>query len=146
MLEPYSYEDKCDYLHTCHKQISEEDEAFILEVATNIGEVQMLLNLDVPAFKEYVELVIDNISEVQMGNAFKIGEKIALKDDNKYDLRLFWRAFSCLCVDRMVGEDALKYAVAVAITGDALQQLSIKGINKDMLFSTWVLDIRSEWR
>ena len=146
MLEPYSYEDKCDYLHTCQKQVSEEDEAFILEVAINIGEVQALLDLDIKAFKEYVELVIDNISEVQISNALKIGEKLSIKDDSKYDLRLFWRAFGCLCVDRMVGEDALKYAVAVAMTGNALQQLSIKGINKDMLLSTWILDVRSEWR
>lgn len=144
MLEPYSYEDKCDYLHT-QKPVIEEDEAFILEVATNIGDLQKFLEMNISEFREYVNLVIDNIAEVQGSNAFKIGEKIALKDEDKYNLKLFWRAFSCLCIDRMMGEDALKYAVAVAITGDAIQQLSIKGINKDMLFSTWILDIRSEW-
>lgn len=145
MLEPYSYEDKCDYLSVCSKQLSEEDETFILDVATNIGDLKMFMDIDVAEFRNYVILVIDNIAKVQGSNAFKIGDKISLKEDNKYDLRLFWKAFICLCVDRMVGEDAIKYAVAVAMTGNALQQLSIKGINKDMLFSTWVLDIRSEW-
>lgn len=144
MLEPYTYEDKLDFL-AGEKPLDEEDETFILEVATNIGDLKKFLEMNVGEFRDYVNLVIDNIAEVQGSNAFKIGDKIALKDEDKYNLKLFWRAFSCLCVDRMLGEDALKYAVAVAITGDAVQQLSIKGINKDMLFSTWVLDIRSEW-
>ena len=145
MLEPYSYEDKCDYLSVCNKQLSEEDETFVLEVATNIGDLKMFGDMNIAEFRQYVSLVIDNIAEVQGSNAFKIGDKISLKEDNNYDLRLFWKAFSCLCVDRMTGEDAIKYAVAVAITGNAIQQLSIKGINKDMLFSTWILDIRREW-
>ena len=34
---------------------------------------------------------------------------------------------------------------AVAITGDALQQLSIRGINKQMVFDTWTISIREEW-
>ena len=144
MLEPYTYEDKLDFL-AWEKQLDEEDEAFILEVAANLGDLQKFLAINIKEFRDYVNLVIDNIAVVQGSNAFKIGDKISLKDDDKYNLKLFWRAFSCICVDRMTGEDALKYAVAVALTGDAIQQLSIKGINKDMLFSSWVLDIRSEW-
>ena len=145
MLEPYTYENKCDFLECQPNQPKCEN--FMLSVASNLGELSELMNLDVQAFQDYVNLVIDNIAEVSGSNAFKISEKINLKDDkDKYDLRLFWRAFSSLCIDRMMGaDDPLKYANAVAITGDNLQQLSIRGINKQMLFDTWLLSIREAW-
>lgn len=149
MLEPYSYEDKCDYIEGQGVPEFEEDENFILEVASNCGEVQQMLNMDVHQFKAYVNLVIDNIAEVSGSNAFKIGDKIALKDgEDKYDLRLFWKAFNAVCVDRMKEPDAsdpLKYGRAIAVTGEALSQLNIRGINKQMLFDTWLLSIREDW-
>lgn len=147
MLEPYSYEDKCDYLDTNAKRPSEEDVEFILEVASNIGEVQTMLDMDISAFKNYVTLVVDNIAEVSGSNAFKIGEKLAFKDEeDKYGLKLFWKAFNAICVDRMTtGDDPLKYARAIAVTGDYSQQLNIRGINKQMLFDNWLLSIREEW-
>lgn len=145
MLEPYSYEEKCDYLAIQPEQ--PECENFMLSIASNIGELHDLMAMDINAFKDYVNLVIDNIAEVSDSNSFKIGDKIALKDDSdKFDLRLFLKAFSSLCVDRMMtADDPLKYANAVAITGDSLQQLSVRGINKQMLFDTWVIAIREEW-
>lgn len=146
MLEPYTYEDKCDYLHT-HNNLTEEEETFVLNVASNLGEVAELAKLNIAEFQDYVNLVIDNIAEVSDSNSFKIADKIALKDDSdKYDLRLFWRAFNTICVDRMMNsDDPLKYANAVAITGDALQELHIRGINKTMLIDRWILDIREAW-
>lgn len=147
MLEPYSYEDKCDYIDTLADRISDDDMEFMLAVATNPGDINKFKSMDIKAFTDYVKLVIDNIAEVSGSNAFKIADKIALKDEeDKYNLKLFWRAFSAICVDKMTTEDdPLKYARAVAITGDSLQQLVIKGINRTMLFDTWLLDIRSEW-
>jgi DNA polymerase III delta prime subunit len=146
MLEPYTYEDKCDYIDTQDNRLPDETVEFILDVATTIGDIRRFFNLDIEEFIKYVNLVVDNIAEVSGSNAFKIADKIALKDeDDKYDLRLFWKAFSSVCIDRLNASADLQYGRAVAITGDALQQLSIRGINKSMLFDSWLLDIRSEW-
>lgn len=146
MLEPYSYEDKCDYIDTQPTKVDNDVMEFVLEVASNIGEVKALLEMDTIAFRDYVKLVVDNIAEVSGSNAFKIADKVALKDDtDKYDLALFWKAFRSECIDKMRGDEPLKYAKAVALTGDSLSQLSIKGINKQMLFDAWLLDIRNEW-
>lgn len=149
MLEPYTYEDKCDYIEQQGVPEFEEDENFILDVASNLGEVQQLLNMDISQFRKYVDLVVDNVAEVSDSNAFKIGDKIALKDEeDKYDLRLFFKAFKSICNDRMKNpdeQDPLKYGRAIAITGEKLSQLNIKGINKQELFDTWILDIREEW-
>ena len=146
MLEPYSYADKCDYIEQQGVPEFEEDENFILDVASNLGEVQQMLNMDIHQFRTYVNLVIDNVAEVSDSNAFKIGDKIALKDeDDKYDLRLFWKAFRSICTDRLKEENDLKYARAIAITGDSLSQLNIRGINKQMLLDNWLLSIREGW-
>jgi len=147
MLAPYTYDDKCDYLDTCEKRPKETDVEFVLEVASNLGEIEQLLNMDINAFRDYVTLVIDNIAEVSDSNAFKIADKIAFKDENdKYNLKLFWKAFNSICVDRMrEGKDPLMYARAIGVTGDYAQQLNIRGINKQMLFCSWVIAIREEW-
>lgn len=147
MLEPYSYEDKCDYIESRSIPEFEEDENFILDIASNCGEVEKLLTMDVHQFRTYVDLVIDNIAEVSRSNAFKIGEKLALKDEtDKYDLTLFWKAFRSVCTDRMKeNDDPLKYARAIAITGESLSHLNIRGINKQELFDIWLLNIREEW-
>ena len=149
MMEPYSYEDKCDYIDQIYdmNKWADDDTDCALEIATAPGDLDFLWTADLPEFLNYVNLVIDNIAEVQGSNAFKIGEKIALKDEeDKYSIRLFWKAFTVLCVVRMKnGNDPLKFARAIAITGEFSQQLNIKGTNKQMLFDNWIIAIREEW-
>lgn len=149
MLEPYSYEDKCDYVNMMYdmNKWTDKETEFALDTATTPGDINYLWSTNLPDFISYVNLVIDNIAEVQDSNAFKIGNNIALKDEeDKYSLKLFWKAFNVLCVDRMKnGDDPLKYARAIGITGEYAQQLNIRGINKQMLFDQWVVSIREDW-
>ena len=147
MLEPYSYEDKCDYINQKYSDIDNELMEFVLDVAVTPGDIDILLETDTFAFKDFVALVVDNIAEVEGSNAFKIAEKLALKDEeDKYNLKLFWKIFNAICVSRMYdSKDPLMYARAIAVTGECSQQLSIKGINKQMLFDTWIISIRQEW-
>lgn len=93
-------------------------------------------------FYDYVQLVVDNIADVSLANAFKIPSKVALKDDAEgYDLRLFWRAFISCCIrDKYVKNK--RVVAAVLITSKYLQQLRIKGINKQMLMDNWIIDVR----
>lgn len=149
MLEPYSYTDKCDYINQMYdmNKWSDEETEFALETATTPGDIDYMWNTDLPAFIDFVNLVIDHIAEVQIGNAFKIGDRIALKDEeDKYSLRLFWKAFTAMCADKLKkADEPLKYARASAITGECARELNIKGTNKQMLFDTWIFLIREEW-
>lgn len=154
MLEPYTYDEKCDFVESIQSRfelsvetLNRDDYDFLLDVCSVPGEIESLLAADISAFSDYVNLVIDNIAEVSGSNAFKISEKIALKDeDDKFSLKLFWKAFNVVCADRMLSDnEPLKYARVVALTGDYLQQLHIRGINKQMLFDSWILDVREEW-
>lgn len=147
MLEPYTYEDKCDYIQYAFENISERDMEFMLDVASTPGELYYLADTNIQEFKDYINLVVDNIAEVSDSNAFKIGDKVAFKDEpEKYDIKIFWKAFNAICVDRMrEGKDPLMYARAIGVTGDFAQQLNIRGINKQMLFDNWLIAIREEW-
>lgn len=94
-------------------------------------------------FYDYVELVVDNISQVSLANAFKIPSKVALKEDAEgYDLKLFWKAFIKIVLERAKdSEDISRYSEWALITSKYLQKLKVTGINKQMLIDNWVLEI-----
>ena len=125
-----------------------DDAEIITSICEVPGDVDLVKSYDPVKFYDYVESVVDNIAETSGSNSFKIGNKIALKDDpEKYDLSLFWRTFMLVCLDRVsrVRENSLKLTKGVKITSNYIQQLNITGINKQSLFDNWVLDIREEW-
>lgn len=110
------------------------------------GDVDLLMQNDPKEFNDYVSLVIGNIAEVSGSNSFKIGNKLNLdgKSEDKFDLVLFWKAFMMKCLEE-VKKSPLKYASGVRITSRYLQDLRINGINKQMCFDNWLLDIRADW-
>ena len=117
----------------------EKKENIIKELCETPGDVEILWNSNPLEFYDYVQLVVDNIAEVSLANAFKIPSKVALKEDAEgYDLRLFWKAFMKVSFD--VGRYNGIYA-----TSKYLQKLRVKGINRSMLMDNWVLEIRELW-
>ena len=124
--------------------VSTEDEKEMLPIIRDLcetpGDVNILVKCGVQDFYDYVQLVVDNIAEVSLANAFKIPSKVALKDDAEgYDLRLFWKAFIKIAFD--MGRYNGVYA-----TSKYLQKLKTKGINRSMLMDSWVLEIRELWQ
>lgn len=111
------------------------------------GDVQKLCEMKPIEFYDYVQLVVDNIAEVSLANAFKIPSKVALKEDDEgYDLRLFWKAFMNVCRDRSYEQNTKEYCECIVVTSKYLQRLKVKGINKQMLIDNWVLEIRNLWQ
>ena len=114
-------------------------EAIIKELCETPGEVD-ILSKDVLLFYDFVQLVVDNIAEVSLANAFKIADKIALKEGAEgYDLRLFWKAFMKVAFDKG------RYN-GVYTTSKYLQKLRTKGVNRQMLFDNWLLEVRELWK
>lgn len=145
-LLPYPTELIMEYIKQRFSDVSTEEIEIMLDICETPGEVEFLYKTGVIALYEYVEKVIDNIAVVSGSNAFKIGNKIAFKDEeDKYDIKLFWKAFMKVCSDRMRVLKDIKYADAIRITSKYMQQLSITGVNKSSTFDLWVLDIRESW-
>lgn len=122
-----------------HANHGEDEEEIVRELCDTPGDVNTLVKMGIKEFYDYVQLVVDNIAEVSLANAFKISSKVALKEDAEgYDLRLFWKAFMKVSFD--VGRYNGIYA-----TSKYLQKLRVKGINRSMLMDNWILEIRELW-
>ena len=99
------------------------------------GEIDLWHSMN-EEFSEFVEKVVDNISTVSGANAFKIADKIKFKDtDEGYDLKLFWKVFQCICLDK-------EQYTRIKVTSKYLAVLRTKAVNKAMLFDAWILEIR----
>ena len=144
-LDGYTYVDIVDYCHSLGVDPVAQD------VCVTPGDVQILKECGVEPFLDYVDLVFDNIAEVGTANSLKIGDKIALKENAQgYDLELFWRAFIRKCMTELGKTDnfdeQVRYSKGSRLTRKYLSELSIRGINKNMLFLDWVLQLRKEWQ
>lgn len=149
-MDKYSVSELYDYAYSLtNSTLHAEEFEVIKNICETPGEINILAGdnkMGILDFYNYVEKVVDNIAVVSGSNSFKVGNKIAFKDSDveKFNLKLFWKAFMSICVSRL-REDPLKYSKGVQITSKYLQDLRIKGINKQSTFDMWVLDIRQEW-
>lgn len=152
-MEPYSCDELNEYLDTIDSTLDNEIRAKLLVICYFPGEIKNFINQcknsvkdDLNAFYDCVDLVRENIAKVSGANAFKIGTKINFKDDtDKYDLKLFWRAFVLSCYNIVKHQQVPKYIEAIFITKNCLRQLENNALNKQMIFDEWVLEIRRKW-
>lgn len=143
-MERYTPKQIYDYAldFTTQSGLDDKEAEIIKSVCSTPGDFDLLDESGILDFYSYVEKVVDNIAEVSGANAFKIADKIALANDDGYDLKLFWKAFVKVCTDRMKEEKNKELAEVVKITSRYLQDLRIVGINKKALFDLWILDVR----
>ena len=144
-MDLYSTDEIIQYLNTVYpKEVAGED--IVREICSTPGEVDTIVKSNVVDFYQYVEKVVDNIDKVSGSNSFKIASEVKLKDtdEDKYDLKLFWKAFMSVLTVRLA-DNIQKYAEGIKITSKYLQELRITGINKQSAFDMWILDIRKAW-
>lgn len=141
MMESYSDADICDWLNENEiNDLTEEDEDFLLDTATNLGEVKQLCSINIQDLKRYVLEVLD----MTINGPHEIVLRIAFDgEDDKFPLRIFWRAFIAICGDlTQTTDNSLMYCQFIAVTGDSLQELSCKEKGERTVFSKWYMNIR----
>lgn len=147
MMETYYDDDKFDYLYEIGTNgLDDEDEEFIVETASNLGDIEGLFSLKIKEFKSFVEASLDNMM-LNASIPHEICSKIAFDDeDDKFPVRLYWKAFITVCGDRMRTEgNSLMYCRFIAITGDALQQTIGNESSTREIFDSWEVAIREEY-
>ena len=152
-MEDYSVDEINQMLYAIKPDATKMEECIIEDIACNYYEIQLLLGYGVEEFYNYVQKVFNHIYKVQSANAFKLAEKLALKnEENKYDVELFLRSFRIMCMDELLnymgtGEDEFNcYYQSIQVTSKTINELSVTGINKLILIDKWILDIRKIWR
>ena len=147
-MDQYTQEDIQDYLD--YKEYTEtlsiEETNIILGVCTNFGEVELIINYDIIAFYNFVEMVVDHLATVSGANAFKIGLKLHYKEgDNGWDITLFMRAVMNIYLEKMRVKPSKQYHQSILVTSVYLAELSITGINKASTIDMWILAMRKIW-
>lgn len=146
-LQPYSYDDLITYYDNNSDivGISGLSKDTVCNIATNPHEINMLCGYG-QEFIDYVNLVIDNISEVEPANAFKSSKSLALKNEPElYDLKLFWETFCDVCLQR-IQTDPLRFANGINVTCPFITQVTTRlGVNLGQLYDSWVFKIREVW-
>ena len=144
IMQPYTKNELEEYMCSLTDSCNGD---LILELSETPGDVRYLLSVGVDDFYEYTEKVVDNIAEVSGANAFKIAEKISLKTDaDGYNLEMFFRIFQHICLQRMHDTDEKdRYLNGITITNHNLLNLNVKGVNRQFVIDSWILEIRRAW-
>ena len=128
-----------------------DNDELALQIATNPGQLGELRALDVKAFYDFCEKVLDNIASVTGVNAFKIGNNFKFKDDGDgYDPILFFECIKLICMNRAQKtqsyKEILAYVFTIQKTNEYKRDFSLTGVKKDSTFDMWILEMRNIWQ
>ncbi|MDD3039702.1 hypothetical protein [Bacteroides sp.] len=144
-MDLYSYKDLMEYIDEKGYTMTAEVKDYVRGLSVSPGDIDMLAEMDITAFKEFTELVLANIGVVNGANALKIGRRFAYKPEEKgWDIKLFMRAIMNLCLHNLEDFD-IRYHKTIQLCGGVITKLSINGIDKKTLVDMWILDMRSVW-
>ncbi len=140
-MDRYTPDEIMQYITEKYGSTADDNIDIFKGICDTPGDADILAKCGVKSFYEYVQLVVDNIAEVSLANAFKIPSKVALKEDAEgYDFTLFLKCMIVVCSDRM--QQNVIYAEVVQCISRYLQKARIKGINRTMLLDNLILDVR----
>lgn len=143
-IAPYTAEELDIFYHDyTHKQ-----NRLIREVCSVPGMMLEMEKIDVEELLEFCNTIVDNIQTVTGVNAFKIVQRIRLKEDgNGYDPELFFHCMKYVLMSRIMDtqtdvRDATLWANMLAKTSRYHQEFNITGVKKDATLDMWVLEMR----
>lgn len=143
-MAPYSAEELDifyhDYTHKCNR--------LIREVCDTPGLMLEMEKIDVEELLEFCNTIIDNIQRVTGVNAFKIVQRIKLKETGEgHDPDLFFHCLKSVLMNRIMdlstdARDATMWANMLAVTSRYHRELNMTGVKKDSTLDMWVLEMR----
>lgn len=151
-MGPYTPMQKEEYLNSVlqksGKSLHSGDRERIVWAADNLGQVERYAAMDVDALYSFCNLVADNIGEVSGVNAFKIGQRIKLKEDGEgYDADLFFQMLTHVLLERIMQntgpDEPAVYAKMLRVCCKYSQELTLTGVKKDATLDMWILAMRS---
>lgn len=142
-MAPYSSEELDLFYHDYTNKMGQ----IIRDVCEVPGMMEDMEKIDVQELVEFCETIVDNIQKVTGVNAFKIVQRIRIKDDGQgHDPELFFHCLKYVLIHRIKQEyDAKlrqKLANMLKITCKYHQEFNVTGVKKDATLDMWVLEMR----
>lgn len=149
-MDNYTDTDITKFINDVDNTLDTSSKLRLQECCTNRYEVELFIKYGIDEFYSYAVKVTNNIYKVQSANAFKLAEKLDIKNDgNGYNIELFLQVVNQIYITELLREtdeiDYKKYGASITATAKTLQKLNITGINRQALIDMWILDIRKIW-
>ncbi len=144
-LDPYTKEELIQYRK--FRGYSELFDEVISLICSSTGQVDELFSYKVDDFYGFCNNVVKNIHIPKSGNAFKITQKIKIKDtDDGYDIELFLSAVKELFYWEARKTKKTQYLQACLITSEAIRKLKSVAVNRLGILDMWIIDVRAVLR
>ena len=143
-MAPYS----SDELDTFYHDYTLKKNRIIRDVCEVPGMMLEMEKIDVEELTEFCDTIIDNIQQVTGVNAFKIVQRIRIKEDgNGHDPELFFHCMKYLLLQRIgdgntPSEELEKLGKMLLVTSKYHREFNITGVKKDATLDMWVLEMR----
>ena len=150
-MAPYTLEQRQEYLdrilEKSAKSLDGAARSLIVCAADNLGQVERYAAMDVEELSDFCNLVVDKIAVVTGVNAFKIGQRIKIKEDGDgYEPDLFFQMLNHVLMRRIMESDGYSdsrvYAKMLRICSKYAQELTLVGVKKDATLDMWILEMR----
>lgn len=150
-MAPYTMQQRQEYLDSLleksAKSLDGEARSLIVCAADNLGQVERYATMDVEELSDFCNLVVDKIAVVTGVNAFKIGQRIKIKEDGDgYEPDLFFQMLNHVLMSRIMESDGYShsrvYAEMIRICSKYAQELTLVGVKKDATLDMWILEMR----
>lgn len=120
----------------------------VIDLSDVPGQIVEFNKIDVNELLNFCETIVDNIQQVTGVNAFKIVQRIRLKEDGEgHDPDLFFHCMKYVLICRII-KDSIpkdkreKLSRMLNITSKYHQEFNMTGIKKDATLDMWVLEMR----
>lgn len=143
-LAPYT----ADELDVFYHDYTHKRNRLIREVCDTPGLMLEMEKVDVEELIDFCNTIIDNIQQVTGVNAFKIVQRIKLKEDGQgHDPELFFHCMKYTLLQRVLDENTSvelqqKMSKMLMVTGKYHREFNLTGVKKDATLDMWVLEMR----
>lgn len=140
-LDEYSSKDIYDIIIKENPDLSNKEIEVLLNICHGPGDIHRLIDYGIIEFYDYCEQVLDNIGLVAGYNAFKIINKLKIKDTG-WDLDLFLDTISYIALKRLQVDKEIDYMSVINLCSKYKQELKQNNYNRGFLMDDWILKMR----
>lgn len=143
-MAPYSAEE----LDSFYSSSVLKKNSRIREICDTPGLMLQMEKIEIDELLQFCETVVDNIQQVTGVNAFKIVQRIKLKEGAEgHDLEMFFHCLKYVLLLKMREnrndiQSQQRLARMLGVTSRYYQELNITGVKKDSTLDMWVLEMR----
>lgn len=144
-MEAYTAEELDIFYHNYTNKMGEE----IRRLSDTPGMMLELEKIDYQGLLDFCNTVVENINVVTGVNAFKIGQRIRIKEEGDgWDPDLFFHVLTQVLLQKALDpsrrnkQSALRYSKMLQITRRYYREFNMTGLKKDSTLDMWILAMR----